>query len=238
MKSVFITGGARGIGRALAIRFAKNGYRVGISFCSSRKNADELSLNYGITTIKADLSLPNGGEILAGEILSRFGDVDVLINNAGVASYGLFQDVTEAEYDRVFTANFKSTYFLTKGLIGGMLHKKSGAIINISSIWGQTGAACEVLYSSSKAAIIGFTKALSKELAPSGITVNCIAPGVVDTDMMAKFSSEEKNAMKEEIPLGSFTEPDEIAEIALMLCSDRTRSITGQVIAVNGGMYC
>lgn len=238
MKSVFITGGARGIGRALAICFAQRGYRVGISFCSSSKNAQELSDTYGIIAFKADLSLEDGGKTLAGKILSEFGDVDVLINNAGVASYGLFQDVTDDEYDKVFTTNFKSAYFLTKELVGGMIRKKNGAIINISSVWGQTGGACEVLYSSSKAAMIGFTKALSKELAPSGISVNCIAPGVVDTHMMAKFSSKEKDAIKETIPLGRFIKPEEIAQVAFMLCSDYAKSITGQVIAVNGGMYC
>lgn len=238
MKNVFITGGARGIGRSLAICFAKNGYHVGISYCSSYDSAMELSTAYGIIALKADLSTTDGAEELSRSILSEFGAVDILINNAGVASYGLFQELSEAEFDEIFQINFKSPFFLTKQLVGNMITKKSGCIINISSIWGQTGASCEVIYSATKAAMIGFTKALAKELAPSGITVNCIAPGVVDTDMMNKFSDEEKILLMEDIPIGRFIEPNEIAELALMLCSDKFRSLTGQVIAINGGMYC
>ncbi len=238
MKNVFITGGARGIGRALAVHFAKRGYRVGISYCKSEGEAEELSSLYGITVLKADLSVEKSAVELAEKIHAIFGSVDILVNNAGVSSYGLFQNVTDEEYDRVFTTNMKSVYFLTKSLVGDMLKNNDGVIINITSIWGQTGASCEVLYSSSKAALIGFTKALAKELAPSGIRVNCIAPGVVDTDMMNRFTTEEKNALREEIPVGHFTESSEIAEIALLLCSEKCRSLTGQVIAANGGMYC
>lgn len=238
MKSVFVTGGAKGIGRAIAIRFAQNGYRVGISYCHSDTAASELEKKYGMITIKSDLSLSDGAKELSERILSDFGDVDVLINNAGVASYGLFQDVSPEEYDRVFNVNFKSAYFLTKALVGGMIQKKQGTVINISSIWGQTGGACEVVYSASKAALIGFTKALAKELGPSGITVNCIAPGVVDTDMMSSFTEDEKKCIVEEIPLGRFACPEEVAALALTLCEDGARFVTGQVIGVNGGMYC
>lgn len=238
MKNVFITGGARGIGRALAICFAQREYRVGISYCSSYESAKELSDIYGIYTFQADLSISNGVEQLSESVLNNFGAVDVLINNAGISSYGLFQDISSEEFDKLFQVNFKSAYFLTKALIGDMLRKKSGSIINISSVWGQTGASCEVLYSSAKAAMIGFTKALAKELAPSGITVNCIAPGVVDTDMMNRFTAEEKRQILEEIPICRFTEPNEIAELAFMLCSEKCKSITGQVIGINGGMYC
>jgi len=238
MKNVFITGGTRGIGRAIAICFAEKGYHVGVSYCSSQKSAADLRDNNGISIFQADFSKAGEVEQLSRDIATDFGAVDILINNAGVSSYGLFQDVSSEEFERVFQINFKSAYFLTKALIGDMIRKKSGAILNISSVWGQTGASCEVLYSSTKAAMIGFTKSLAKELAPSGITVNCIAPGVVDTDMMSRFSGEEKREILEEIPTGRCVETNEIAELALFLCSEKCKAITGQVIAVNGGMYC
>lgn len=238
MKRVLVTGGTRGIGRAIAVLFSEMGYEVAVSFCSSEEEAKKLHEKYGILPFRVDLSDASNASDLALKVLREFGGVDILVNNAGVSSYGLLQDVNDEEYERVFNVNFKSSFFLTKALIPGMIAKKFGRVINISSVWGQTGASCEVLYSASKAAMIGFTKALSKELAPSGITVNCIAPGVVDTDMMASFSEDEKKDICNEIPMERFADAKEIAAFVKMIASEEAGYITGQVIGVNGGMFC
>lgn len=242
MKKVFITGGSRGIGRACALAFAKRGYQVGFCYFSSESDAkslqNEINLLSQAQPFRYDLSDIKGMKNLAEQIHNEMGNIDVLINNAGISSYGLIQDVEESEFDRLMNINFKSMFFLTQALIPSMIAEKSGNIINISSIWGQAGASCEVLYSASKGAVISFTKALAKELAPSGIRVNCICPGVVDTDMMKCFSAEEREEIACEIPLGRFSEPEEIAKTALFLASADSAFITGQIIGVNGGQFC
>ncbi len=241
MKTVLVTGGSRGIGRAVARRFAERGFCVGICYEKNREAAEEIFLELNKITqvhlFQADFSQSQNVVSLANTVQEEMGSIDVLVNNAGVSSYGLFQDTTEEEFERVFSVNFKSMFFLTKALIPSMIQNQKGVIVNVSSIWGQTGGSMEVLYSASKAAVIGFTKALAKEVAPSGIRVNCIAPGVVDTDMMAQFSLSEKEALAESIPTGSFSDPDEIAQLALFLSQDGARNLTGQVIGINGGMY-
>jgi 3-oxoacyl-[acyl-carrier protein] reductase len=242
MKTVFITGGTRGIGRACVYAFAKAGYRVVFCYQKSEEEAKrivcELSDFSEIIPLCCDLSEVNRVTLLAAQVLSLVGCPDVVIHNAGISSYGLIQDVNEEEYERVFGVNFKSVFFLTKELLPPMIANQKGRIITVSSIWGQTGASCEVVYSASKAALIGFSKALAKELAPSGIPVNVIAPGIVDTDMMARFSESEKSDMLEEIPCGSFCHPNDIAKTALFLAEEAPISLTDQVIAVNGGCYC
>ncbi len=242
MKAAFVSGATRGIGRAIALELSRCGYEVGFCYKKSADEAQSLlkQINQQTKGYAYSVDLRNTNEVtsLARAILSDMPEFSVLVNNAGVSSWGMFQDVTEQEFDRVFSINFKSAFFLTKELLLPMIQNQKGRVINISSIWGQTGGSCEVLYSASKAAMIGFTKSLAKELAPSGITVNCIAPGVVDTDMMAQFSSDERQALKEEIPVGRFARPDEIAGLVRYLIDDKAAYITGQVLSINGGMYC
>ncbi len=236
MKKVLITGGTGGIGSQLVQSFRERGYDVAFTYCRSRERAFRLADKTGATAFCCDFTKREDIDTFAQALLTQFGEVDVFIHNAALSHYGLFQDTQREDYDSLFSVNFDSAYFLTKALMLPMLRKQSGSLIYITSVWGQTGASCEVLYSSTKAALIGFTKALAKELAPSGIKVNAIAPGIVDTAMLERFSAEEKKQMKEEIPTGKFTSPSEIAETALFL-AECGNNITGQVIAVNGGMY-
>ncbi len=237
-KNVLITGGSRGIGRELVRAFSKKGYRVAFTYYSSLKEAESISKEFGAAAFSVDFKDLSSVIEFSETIEKEFGEIDVLINNAGVSNYGLFQDITLVDYNKMFSVNFDSMFFMTQKIVPSMIRKKNGAIINISSVWGQTGASTEVLYSCTKAAVIGFTKALAKELAPSGVCVNCIAPGVVDTDMMSAFTEDEKDALAEEIPLGRFTTTSEIAKLALFLSEGGCESLTGQVIGINGGMYC
>lgn len=165
----------------------------------------------------------------------HFGKIDVLINNAGIASQRLFTDITEDEWDEMLDVNLKGCFLTCKAVLPQMIKRKCGNIINVSSMWGQVGASCEVHYSAAKAGVIGLTKALAKEVAPSGIRVNCIAPGVIDTAMNARLSAEDKEALKEEIPLGYIAAPEAIAKAALFLAGEGGGYCTGQVIAPNGG---
>ena len=237
-ENVLITGGTRGIGKAMVFAFAKAGYRVFFTYQSSKDLADEIEKETGALGFAVDFENVQNVTDFCGRFSLEFGGADVLINNAGISQYGLIQDVSELDFDRLFNVNFKSPFFLTQKMIPSMIAKHRGTVINVASIWGETGASCEVLYSSAKGALIAFTKALAKELAPSGIAVNCISPGVVDTDMMARFSHEEKLAITEEIPAGKFVDADEIASLALYLANNSTPSFTGQVLGLNGGMYC
>ena len=190
----------------------------------------------GASIICADVSQKSDVELMFSQIQNEFGGVDILVNNAGIAQAKLFTDITEEEWDKMFSVNVKGIFNCTKAALPYMIHKKSGKIINISSIWGITGASCEVHYSASKAAVIGLTKALAKELGPSGITVNCVAPGVVETDMCALLSPEDISALKDETPLGCIGTPDDIAKTVLFLASGGGDFLTGQVISPNGGM--
>lgn len=237
-KRVLITGGSRGIGRALVSSFSKASYQVYFTYFHSQDAALDLEGKTGARGFCVDFADVDQVVSFADDFLLDVGGVDVLINNAGIAHYGLTQDVTAEDYNRLFSVNFQSPFFLTKKLIPYMVSQNRGAIINIGSIWGETGASCEVLYSSSKGAVIAFTKALAKELAPSGVAVNCISPGVVDTDMMAGFSKEEKSVLIDEIPSGRFIETDEISKLALYLAENSTTSLTGQILGLYGGMHC
>lgn len=236
--TVLITGGTRGIGKAMVSAFSKAGYRVFFTYHSSEELASELEKSAGAKGFCVDFQNVQSVTDFADRFLSEFERVDVLINNAGISHYGLIQDVSERDFERVFNVNFQSPFFLTRKLIPSMVAVNRGTVINIASIWGETGASCEVLYSSAKGAMIAFTKALAKELAPSGVAVNCISPGVVDTDMMARFSPDEKKELAEEIPAGKFTDADEIANLALYLAENSSTAFTGQIIGLNGGMYC
>ena len=235
MKNVLITGGSRGIGAACVKEFAKNGYRVFFSFNKSDKQAEKLCAETGAVSFKADVS--NSDEVSEmTEKIHKYGKISVLINNAGIAEQKLFSDITESDWNKMFDVNIKGMFLVTKAVLPDMIHEKSGKIINFSSIWGITGASCEVHYSASKAAVIGFTKALAKEVGLSGINVNCIAPGVIDTQMNAHLDDEARAELCEETPLGRFGSPEETAKLALYLASDDASFITGQVISPNGGI--
>lgn len=220
MKKVLITGGATGIGKATALLFQQNGYDVYITYNSTQ-------LDFEVNKIKCNLE--NIEEI--ENAINQVGDIDILVNNAGVSLIKMINDVTAQDYEKVTAVNERAVYFASKYASLKMLRKHSGAIINISSMWGQQGASCETLYSMTKAGVIGLTKALAQELAPSNITVNCIAPGIIDTRMNEMF---DKKELIEEVPLGRLGTPEEIAKAVLFLAE--SPYITGQVLGINGGI--
>ncbi|MDE5604457.1 MAG: SDR family oxidoreductase [Eubacterium sp.] len=221
MKKVLITGGATGIGKAAALLFKEKGYDVYITYHKTAPDFD------GVTAVKCDLSNMRDIENLFAEL----SDLDVLVNNAGVSLIKMINDVTPADYESIMNINSKAVYFCSKLAAMKMIKKHSGAIINVSSMWGEVGASCETLYSMSKAGVIGLTKALAKELAPSGITVNCVSPGIIDTRMNNAFSKEE---LAEEVPLERLGSAEEVASAILFLAENSY--ITGQILGVNGGI--
>lgn len=221
MKKVLITGGATGIGKATALLFAENGYDVYITY---HKTAPDYS---GVTALECDLSSAEDIE----RLFENFNDMDVLVNNAGVSLIRMINDTTAEDYESVMNVNSRAVYLCSKYAAGLMLKKHSGAIVNVSSMWGEMGASCETLYSMSKAGVIGFTKALAKELAPSRITVNCVSPGIIDTRMNAAFSKQELAA---EVPLERLGTAKEVAAAILFLAENRY--ITGQDLSVSGGI--
>lgn len=235
MKNVLITGGSRGIGKACVYEFIKAGYRVFLNYNSSQTEAEEISVQTGAVIIKADISKSDEVKKMADYIHENYGKIDVIINNAGIAQQKLFTDITENDWDRMFNVNIKGMFLVTKEFVGDMISKKDGKIINISSMWGISGASCEVHYSASKSAVIGFTKALAKELGPSKICVNCIAPGVIETEMNSHLSKEDFETLCDETPLERLGKPEEVAKTALFLASENSSFITGQTISVDGG---
>ena len=235
MKNVLITGGSRGIGAALVRAFAGAGYAVAFTYKSSVDAAEKLAAECGALAIRADAELPEEIERSLAEVRDRLGEIDVLINNVGISSFSLLTDVSLEDWNRTMAVNLTSAFLYSKGVIRGMVNKKQGRIINITSMWGITGASCEVHYSTSKAALIGFTRALAKELGPSGITVNAIAPGLINTEMNKALSGEDIAAVADETPLGRVGEPDEVATAALFLAGDGAAFITGDVMNVSGG---
>lgn len=235
MKTVLVTGGSKGIGRAVCELFYKKGYRV--AFCYSRDDSAAKALvssHPGMLCYKADVSVKNEMDAMAADIAGKTGGVDILINNAGVGCIKLFTDMSEIEWQRILSVNLTGAFNCCQAVLPEMLRRHEGQIINISSMWGVVGASCEVAYSATKAGLIGMTKALAKEVGPSGICVNCIAPGVIDTDMNSSLSQSDLAALADETPLGRIGTPDEIAHCALFLAE--SSFITGQVIGVNGGL--
>lgn len=239
-KTVIITGSSSGIGAAAAIEFAKNNYNVVINYNNSKEKALktlETVRNLGCLSIavKADVSKFDESKFLIEKCVEQFGGVDVLVNNAGISEFKLFTDISEFDWNKMIQTNLSSAFYCSKFAVKEMLKKHAGKIINISSMWGITGASCEVHYSAAKAGIIGFTKALAKELGPSGINVNCIAPGVIDTQMNGNLSKEDMANLINDTPCGRIGTPEEIAKLILFLTSDESLFITGQVISSNGG---
>ena len=229
MERVLITGGTRGIGRQTAILFKKSGYEVFVTYVKSSDEAEKLE-KIGINTIMADVS--DFGAML--EAKKKIGSVDILVNNAGISYWGLLSDMKIEEWQRILDVNLTGTFNCIKLFSPDMVNKKCGSIVNISSMWGVTGGSCEAAYSASKAGIIGLTKALAKELGPSGIRVNCVAPGVIKTDMTKNLSQEDFCALSEETPLGAIGTAEDVAEGILYIA--RAKFVTGEVLNINGGI--
>ncbi len=235
MRNVLVTGGSRGIGAECVRKFAQNGDRVFFIYKNSDNEAKALSDETGAISVKGDVSSFCDMEKAVIEV-HKYGKLDVLVNNAGISEIKMFQDITEQDWDRMFSVNIKGMFVLSKLFAGDMINSKKGRIINISSMWGETGGSCEVHYSASKAAVIGFTKALAKELGPSGITVNCVSPGVIATEMNSHLDDDDINALIEETPLEKIGKPQDVAELVLYLASEKAGFITGEDIKVNGGI--
>jgi 3-oxoacyl-[acyl-carrier protein] reductase len=240
-KVALITGASRGIGRAIAIEFAKQGASVIINYSTDDEGAKETleevkkANGYGVI-IKGDISSFEKCQTIVEEVLKVMGKIDILVNNAGISYLGLFIDATEEEIQKIISTNLLGAMYLTKHVLKDMLLRKNGNIINISSMWGEVGASCEVLYSITKGGLNLFTKALAKEIAPSNIRVNCIAPGVINTKMNSFLDEAEKKSLEEEIPLGRFGDPCEIGKLAVFLGCEDSSYITGQIIRVDGGL--
>ena len=236
MKTVLITGASRGIGAAAAQLFANRGYRVAVNYHRSRREAEALAGELCGIAVQADVSDPAQVQKMVDNVLDKFCQLDILVCNAGIAQQKLFGDLTDADWRHMFGVNVDGMFYTIRAVLPHFIHNKAGRIITVSSMWGQVGASCEVAYSASKAAVIGLTRALAKELGPSGITVNCVAPGVIATEMNAHLDASALEALREETPLGAIGTPRDAAESICFLASEAAQFITGQVIAPNGGL--
>lgn len=241
MPSVLITGASRGIGRAAALAFAREGWWVAVNYNHSESQAISLvqeikSAGGTAIALKCNVADHNACKEMVQQAEAAFGHIDALVNNAGISCDILFTDTSPAQWRHTFEVNVDGAFNCCQAVLGGMLSRKSGAIVNVSSMWGVTGGSCEVAYSASKAALIGLTKALAKELGPSNIRVNCVAPGVIDTDMNSNLSPADILALSDETPLCRIGTPEEAAQAILFLASPRSSFITGAVLGVNGGL--
>lgn len=241
METALITGGSRGIGAAIAAALARAGYAVAINYNHSAGAAEALAASlraegHTAITVQADVSDPAQVTAMFQAVENQLGAVSVLVNNAGIAQQKLFTDLSDADWRRMMGVHLDGAFYCCRAALPAMIRARYGRILNIASMWGQVGGSCEVHYSAAKAGLIGLTKALAKEEGPSGITVNCIAPGVVDTDMMASFSDEDRAALADETPVCRLGSADEVAAAAVFLCSRAAGFITGQVLGVNGGL--
>ena len=242
-KTVLVTGASNGIGKAIALAFGRLKYNVAVNFNKSEQSASKVvcAINADggrAIGIKADVSSVNQVKSMINEIKSSFGDIDILVNNAGIAYQGLVTDMTDEQYRNVMSTNFDSVFYCCREVLPMMIKHHTGRIINIASVWGECGASCEVVYSASKAAVIGFTKALAQEVGPCNITVNCVSPGIIDTKMNDIIDKDILRQLADELPLGRVGLAHEVADAVLFLASDNAAYITGQTLSVNGGEYC
>ena len=234
-KVALITGGSRGIGACAVEKFSSLGYKVAFTYLNSDEKALNLSKKFGVLAIKADMSVSSEVSRAINAVLEKYGKIDILINNVGISEFALLTDITDDMWHKMINTNLSSAFFASRAVLSQMINRKNGYIINISSMWGEVGASCEVHYSTAKAGLIGFTKALAKEVGPSGIRVNCVCPGDVDTDMNASLTPSDIEAIKNDTPLGRIATTEDIVNTILFLASDNASFITGQIIGVNGG---
>ena len=237
-KVAFVTGGAKGIGSAIVKRFTKDGYKVAFTYNNSEDKAKSLANELGenCKAYKLDITDSNAVNTVIADVENTFGEIFVLVNNAGIAEQALFTDITDEMWHKMIETNLSGAFNCSRAVLKFMINRKCGKIINISSIWGETGGSCEVHYSSAKAGLIGMTKALAKEVGLSGITVNCVSPGVILTDMTSHFDEDTMNELKNETPLNKIGTPSDVAGAVAFLASSDADFITGQDLAVNGGM--
>lgn len=239
-KSVIVTGGSRGIGAAVVNELSKNGYKVALVYNNSKNEALAIStelksLGHSCEIFKCDASSSLEVKACVGEVLSAFGEVFALVNCAGIAQQKLFTDITDDDWHNMIETDLSGTFYFCREVLPYMISEKCGKIVNIASIWGETGASMEVHYSAAKAGIIGLTKALAKEVGLSGVTVNAVSPGVIMTDMMSSFSKEDINVLKEDTPLNKLGKSQDVANAVSFLLSEGADFITGQILSVNGG---
>lgn len=241
MKTALITGGSRGIGAATARTLARAGCAVAINYHHSRREAEDLAAELAAEgrpalAVQADVSDPEQVRRMVDNVLDKFCQLDILVCNAGVAKQQLFTDISDRDWRELFNVNVDGTFRCCRAVLPHFIHRKAGRIITMSSMWGLTGASCEVAYSASKAAVIGLTRALAKEVGPSGITVNCVAPGVIDTEMNGNLTPEDLEVLRQETPLETIGRPEDVAESVFFLASEAASFMTGQVLSPNGGI--
>ncbi|MBD5161976.1 MAG: 3-oxoacyl-ACP reductase FabG [Oscillibacter sp.] len=239
-KTAFVTGGSRGIGRAIVRELASEGYAVGVNYLKAERQAETLAAEIrerggAALAVRADVSDREAITAAIRETEAAFGPVDLLVNNAGIAQNDLFQDTPEELWRRMFAVHADGDFHTIRAVLPHMLHEKAGCIVNISSIWGLRGAACEVAYAASKAAVIGLTRSLAMELAPSHIRVNCVAPGVIATDMVSGLGEETLASLMDQTPAGRLGRPEDVAKAVAFLAREDADFITGQVLTVDGG---
>lgn len=234
-KTVLITGGSRGIGKCAVESFAKEGYNVAFTYLNSEEKALNIATGCGAFAIKCDVSSSEDVNNAVNSVIEKYGKIDILINNAGIDEFCLFTDITDEKWHKMIDTNLSGVFYTTRAVLKDMIKNQCGSIINVSSMWGEVGASCEVHYSVSKAGVIGLTKALAKEVGPSNIRVNCVTPGVIDTDMNAHLSNDDIEQLKYDTPLGKIGKCEDIVNTILFLASDKASFITGQIFGVNGG---
>ena len=234
-KTVFITGGSQGIGEQAVREFSSLGYNVAFTYFKSKEKAEKIEKGTGACGIFCDVSKSDDVNNAIKTATEKYGKIDILINNAGISEFALFTDITDEMWHRMIDTNLSSAFFASRAVLPQMISRKEGVIINVSSMWGQVGASCETHYSASKAGMIGLTKALAKEVGPSGIRVNCICPGTIDTAMNTHLSDEDREALINDTPLGKIGNCEDVVNSILFLCDDKSAFITGQVLGVNGG---
>lgn len=236
MKTALITGGSRGIGAAVARRLSADGYRVAVNYHSAQAQAEALAKELGGIAVRADVSDSAQVQKMVDTVLEKFCQLDILVCNAGIAWQGLIQEMKDETWRKVLGTDLDGVFFCCRAVLPHMIGRKNGKIVTVSSMWGQVGASCEVAYSAAKAGVIGLTRALAKEVGPSGISVNCVAPGVIDTEMNQNLDPGALAALLEETPLGRIGTAEDVASCVAFLCSPEADFITGQVFPINGGL--